>query len=260
MNLWNQIDYMKRILKDDLFSGLTVPDPLNRDTLIGAITVRCGLLTPLYSEPTTMQMAIDQWSKQMQWTFKHLIAIIEAEYSPIENTDKYSEHTTENTGGVTRTHSGTDTRTETNSGTDTVREGGTTRDQETGTTSTAHTGDDVTTTKISAYNSSAFQNDNEETTAFGGTETTTHGKGNTVTHGKTESTEHGHIVTEQEQHGLTIRDENDGSEKYTEHTHGNIGVTTNQQMIEQELELLRKFDIYGWIAQKFESDLCLMIY
>ena len=235
---------MKRILKDDLFSGLTVPDPLDRDTLIGAITVRCGLLTPLYSEPTTMQMAIDQWSKQMQWTFKHLIAIIEAEYSPIENTDKYSEHTTENTGGVTRTHSGTDTRTETNSGTDTVREGGT--------TALEHTGDDVTTTKVSAYNSSTFQNDNEETTEFGGTDTTRHGK--------TESTEHGHVITARDQHGLTIRDENDGAEKYTEHTHGNIGVTTNQQMIEQELELLRKFDIYGWIAQKFESDLCLMIY
>lgn len=235
---------MKRILKDDLFSGLSVPDPLDRDTLIGAITVRCGLLTPIYSEPTTMQAAIDQWSKQMQWTFKHLIAIIEAEYSPIENADRYTERTTENTGGVTRTHSGTDTRTETNSGTDTVREGGT--------TALEHTGDDVTTTKVSAYNATTFQNDNEETTEFGGTDTTRHGK--------TEATEHGHVITEREQHGLTIRDENDGAEKYTEHSHGNIGIITHQNIITQELELLRKFDVYGWIAQKFESDLCLMIY
>lgn len=260
MNFWNQIDYLNRIEHDDMFSGLSLPTPLNKETCVGAITVRCGLLTPVYSEPRVMQMAIDQWSKQMQWTFKHLINIVEAEYSPIENTDRYSEHTTENEGGVTRTHSGTDTRTETHSGNDVIRDGGTTREQENGTTSLAHTGDDTVTNEVSAYNSSTFQNDRKETTEFGGTDTTTHGRGNTTTHGKTETTEHGHKVVDSNQHGLTVRDENDGKETYTEHTHGNIGVTTNQELINQELELLRRFDVYGWIAKKFETDLCLMIY
>lgn len=244
MNFWNQIDYLNRIEHEDMFSGLSLPIPLNKETAVGAITVRCGLLTPVYSEPHVMQTAIDQWSKQMQWAFKHLINIIEAEYSPIENTDRYSEHTTENEGGAVRTHSGTDTRTETHSGNDVLTEGGT--------TSLAHTGDDTTTNKVSAYNSSTFQNDNEETTEYGGTDTTTHGK--------TETTAHGHVVTDRNAHGLTIRDENDGKETYTEHTHGNIGVTTNQELINQELELLRRFDVYGWIAKKFEADLCLMIY
>lgn len=244
MNFWNQIDYLNRIEHDDMFSGLSLPMPLNKETCVGAITVRCGLLTPVYSEPRVMQMAIDQWSKQMQWTFEHLIKIIQAEYSPIENNDRYTDQTRQREGGATRTHSGTDTRTETHSGNDVTREGGT--------TALAHTGDDTTTNKVSAYNSSTFQNDNEETTEYGGTDTTTHGK--------TETTEHGHVVTDRNAHGLTIRDENDGKETTETRTHGNVGIITYQNIINQELELLRRFDVYGWIAKKFETDLCLMIY
>lgn len=244
MNLQNQVDYLQELQQIDIFDGLTVPAPLNADTAKSAIMIRCGLLTPIYSEPEVMRAAITQWSTRMQWTFQHLINIIQAEYSPIENTDRYSEHTTDRTGGTTRTHSGTDTRSETHGGTDTRTEGGT--------TSTADGGNDTTTNEVSAYNSTGYQADRKETLAHGMTET--------VTHGKTDALAHGETVNESTIHGLKIADENTGKETYTEHTHGNIGVTTNQQLIEQELELLRHFDIYGFIAEKFESELCLMIY
>lgn len=276
MNLQNQVDYLQELQQIDIFDGLTVPDPLNADTAKSAIMIRCGLLTPVYSEPEVMRAAIAQWSVRMQWTFKHLINIIQAEYSPIENTDRYSEHTRENEGGATRRHGGMDARTETHGGTDTRTEGGTTGTVEGGTTGTAEGGttgtvdggNDTTTNEVSAYNSTGYQADRKETLAHGMTETVTHGKTETVTHGKTETVTHGktdalahgETVTENTTHGLTISDENNGKEKYTEHTHGNIGVTTNQQLIEQELALLRHFDIYGFIAEKFESELCLMIY
>lgn len=260
MNLQNQVDYLQEFQQIDIFDGLTVPGPLNADTAKSAIMIRCGLLTPVYSEPEVMRAAIAQWSTRMQWTFQHLINIIQAEYSPIENTDRYSEHTRDNSGGTTRTHGGTDTRSETHGGTDTRTEGGTTGTVEGGTTGTVDGGNDTTTNEVSAYNSTGYQADRKETLAHGMTETVTHGKTETVTHGKTDALQHGETVTENTTHGLTISDENNGTEKYTEHTHGNIGVTTNQQLIEQELELLRHFDIYGFIAEKFESELCLMIY
>lgn len=41
--------------------------------------------------------------------------------------------------------------------------------------------------------------------------------------------------------------------------HGNIGVTTTQQMIEEELEL-RKFDIYETIANMFEEEFIVRVY
>lgn len=45
---------------------------------------------------------------------------------------------------------------------------------------------------------------------------------------------------------------NAGEETITTRTHGNIGVTTTQQMIESERKVSR-FNIYNWIAIEFEQ-------
>ena len=44
------------------------------------------------------------------------------------------------------------------------------------------------------------------------------------------------------------------------HVHGNIGVTTSQQMIESEIALWDKFNIYDFITQAFRKRFCLLIY
>ena len=56
------------------------------------------------------------------------------------------------------------------------------------------------------------------------------------------------------------KDQEGGIDEIITSRHGNIGVTTNQQLINQELELLRHFDIYGYIAELFEEENMLMIY
>lgn len=43
------------------------------------------------------------------------------------------------------------------------------------------------------------------------------------------------------------------------HIHGNIGVTTTQEMINQELEL-RKFNIATYIAEEFKKEFCILVY
>lgn len=45
----------------------------------------------------------------------------------------------------------------------------------------------------------------------------------------------------------------------TGHTHGNIGVTTSQQMLEAELNI-SKWNIYENIAKLFANEFCIMIY
>lgn len=50
-----------------------------------------------------------------------------------------------------------------------------------------------------------------------------------------------------------------GTHTEDNHIHGNIGVTTSQQMIESELEL-RKFDIYLEIIRRFENKCLVQIY
>lgn len=50
-----------------------------------------------------------------------------------------------------------------------------------------------------------------------------------------------------------------GTRTHSGHMYGNIGVTTNQQMLEAELNL-RTYDIYETIAKQFESDFLCQVY
>ena len=43
-------------------------------------------------------------------------------------------------------------------------------------------------------------------------------------------------------------------------THGNIGVTTSQQMLTSELDLIPRLDLIDYIADDFKSEFCLYIY
>lgn len=53
--------------------------------------------------------------------------------------------------------------------------------------------------------------------------------------------------------------ESDKKDNFTEHVHGNIGVTTAQQMINQEIEL-RKQSFYKWLADRYIEENCLGVY
>lgn len=257
MNLQNLVDFCQGAGLPDVFSGATVPSPLNIDTVRSAIMVRCGLLTPLYLEPDVFTNLVTHWFNTKQWTFEHLINIIQAEYSPIENVSelrnektKYGHNSTK-TGGYKDTEAGKDTHE--NSGKDVTALTGTdNRD-------ISNSGTDTTTNTISAFNSSAYQPDNESKTLHGHKvdDDITYGKTETLTNGKKTDVTYGHNITRVYN---SEKDQEGGVDELIVSRHGNIGVTTNQQMINEELNLLRHFDIYGYIAELFENDNMIMIY
>lgn len=81
--------------------------------------------------------------------------------------------------------------------------------------------------KVSAYNSSTYQPSNESTSA----DTT---KDN---------------VTSEDKHNY-----------YTDNRiYGNIGVTTTQQMLESEMDLRNRYNIYEWIARKWYNEFMLKV-
>ena len=101
-------------------------------------------------------------------------------------------------------------------------------------------------------NSSKRNEDNGSTSTTDGTERRTLNTTEQRTLGGSDTQTHG---------GTSGRDEaEDTTDHFTQHLHGNIGVTTNQEMITQELELLQKFHIYDWIAMQIEADLFIMLY
>lgn len=225
MNLQNLVDYCKDFDLPDPFSGAYVPDPLDVDVCVSAIMVRCGLLTPIFGDPKTMTNNISLWFIRKQWTFEHLIKIIQAEYDPIENVFEERTETTTygktdtRTGGYKDTEGGKDQRDITNSGTDT------------------------TTNTISAFNSNTYQPDNQSATLHG------HAVDDDITFGHTTEREY-----------KSDKNTQGGKDELSVKRHGNVGITSADELINQELELLRHFDIYGYIAELFEKDNMIMIY
>lgn len=106
MNLQNQIDYLKGLNLGDMFDDCSVPDGLDMERVRGAIVMRCGLLTPLYSEPETQRAATQQFFFENQWNFKQIVNIIQSDFSPIENVfeDRTETETTNRNHADTTTY------------------------------------------------------------------------------------------------------------------------------------------------------------
>lgn len=92
--------------------------------------------------------------------------------------------------------------------------------------------------KVSAYNETDYTNRGKDTQTYNST-VTNRGSGTDTT-----QTEYG--LKRKEVENIRV--------------HGNIGVTTSQQMIESEISLRAKYDIYKIISREFEHEFLVQIY
>lgn len=158
-----------------------------------------------------------------------------SEYDPIENYDseEYETYTKSNTG--TQGNAKTGTETETTTPTDWK----TTKEQKTA------DNEQKTTSKIYGYDSSSGS-DSDETT--------------TTTKSKQEETQSGELENETSYNTTETRTDN--LQEHNERIfsrHGNIGVTTSQQMIQSELEL-RTMGYFYMIFQDLDKFLTIAVY
>lgn len=208
MNFQNLIDYGQGF-DIDVLGGVPDIPPLSTEKLKTHIVFRCGLLTPLYSEPETMRDAISHWFSYMRYDIDRMISLAATSYLPLENYRRVeTEQRTENT-------TGTDDTTTTDSGTISDELGGTTENT------------------VSAYNSSDYEDDRKQTVDQ-----------------KNDRT----IDTERRSDNDYTRHQN---EQINRTTYGNIGTMTTQDMFNQELDLLERFNPYEWIVSKLETELFL---
>lgn len=239
INLKDMLRWDNTILDDyTLPSAITItPDyseeptytfELNHDTMSSAIMLHLGLMTPLYQEPDMFKSALDYWFIIHKWNIEHLMMLAAQNYNPLENYNRW-EHLR-----------GTDTL----SGTDTERHSGSDVDTATDRETEVHSGADTTTNTTSAMNSSTYQPDNKSVLDYGETITTNSSKTDTLEHGESIATLYGKVDTG----------------NHNNHLHGNIGVTTTQQMFNQEIDLVKSFNIYDVIVQLIEKDLFLGVY
>lgn len=211
MNFQNQVDYGQHF-GIDVLGGVPDIETLDTDTLKSHIMFKCGLLTPLYSEPTTMRDAIAHWFSYMSYDIGKMIALRKTEYLPLENYRRQEDET------IWRHIKDDDDTTITDTGTITDDLDGT------------------TTNEVSAYNESSYSPERQQTVD--------------QTNERTLDTERSDNRDYTRQH----------DERNSRTVYGNIGTMTTQDMFNQELDLLDRFNPYEWIVSKIERELFLGIW
>lgn len=270
-----------------IFDLMSFPEGFTNDekqTVKDNILVECAELECLYPAPAVMKNIIGIWSKKELPYWQRVYNAAQLEYNPIENyrrnetesieDDRTEEHTgtdtTRNTGSDATARTGSDSLTKTGSdslvktGADTIS-ASSESNEEAG-------GDDRTDNNITGYDSNTLvpqteqevyygktldtTTEGEQTTTYGNTNTTTYGSTDTTNYGSTDTTTYG--KTESFQHGEKI--EHDGTTERTVLAYGNIGVTTSQEMLTQEMEVAKIINVMQIIIDSFKNRFCIMVY
>lgn len=207
----------------DLFLNLSLPTGIDKNAVVDDILLRGGEFEVLYADPYFLRDSLVTWSKKWYWTFNRWLNAINIEYNPLENYDRMEE------GTETGTDEGSISSNNTNVRTDNLIE-------------TQASTDNVTTENtVSAFDSSTYS-PHDKTHTLNENTYATHNEGQqTVTNENTGTSE----VNTSKQHNL--------------HIHGNIGVTTSQQMLQSEIDIAM-FNLYDKIADVFLQEYVIPIY
>lgn len=203
-----------------LFDNIKLYEGFDKQILIDLIMQQSGELFPFHQQPDYLKLNIENWFARMYDQFKRMHDAITAEYNPIENYDRIEEWSDSESLSQSESES---------SSTSTSAHD-----------STSDSSSNSMTNDVSAANMAAgFLPDSAS---------------NGVSAGRSQSDSSNKMNSARNRHDLSDR-----FSKHSGRIHGNIGVLTNQSMIESELKL-RQFDIYETIANMFEEEFIIRIY
>ena len=210
-----------------LFDGLTVPNGLDATTAVNYILMTHGKTPLMHPDPDYMRFYIHVWNTIQLPIWEKLYQTTQYEYNAIHNYDR-TETITETTedarsGSLTGSNKGTNSQTETVS--ETVDSSGS---QE---------------TEISAENVSTYQPEQKVS--------------------RKDSQDNSREGTVKSNTSQDVSQETTDTLKrvytHSNRTEGNIGVTTTQQMIQSERDIVN-FSVYRKIAEDFVDQFCLYVW
>ena len=210
-----------------LFDELELPGSMNKDVLIDNILYEAAPLEAYYPDPNFMKFMIGRWSFMNQSVWQKLYDTTVLEYNPIFNYDRTEEWSENEQMLDKRTLTGTEMETSTDNSSGEIKSSGTVKSE----------------LNVSGYNESSY-----------------------VPREQTIETPDTLTSNTSETDRIVSIDKNDTENKdrkrdniRTGRAFGNIGVTTTQQMIQQERETAL-FNMYKVITDSFIERFCLMIY
>lgn len=218
-----------------LFDNLNLPSGIDKDTVVDNILLEGGDFEVLYADPYFMRAAIGTWSSKHYRTFEKWIAALNLEYNPLENYDRQEDWTdTLNSKSGNTNVDNTSENTENDVSVSTTTDG-----NQTDNGSVENT--------VSAFDSNTYQPSDKQTSDTSTTTTT-----------NIQSDTDGNVKFSRNSTVTDNGTRNDNS-NHTGRIHGNIGVTTSQQMLQSELDIA-KFNIVQQITDLFITEFCIMIY
>lgn len=224
---------------DTLFSPMVFPEGFTNDdkeTVISNILAECAELELLFANWYTMYDMIKFWSKLNLPEWQRIYTASKLTYNPIENYNRVEIETISN--DTTTTHSGNDI----------TRQSGSDTSSGSTTTNQTNTGSDSVVNSQTAYdNNTLYTHDKSENTISHTLADSAISSGS-IAYGKTDTLTHGEKI------------ENENDITRTNNTSGNIGVTTSQQMLEQEIEVSAKLNVMKMIVESFKDRFCILVY
>ena len=214
-------------LHDDLFNNMTLPDGIDRQDLINNILEQGAAFEVLYPDYDYLKFSIGAWSRRWYRTIEKWINVLNIEYDPLYNYNRYEEWEDSGRTGSTRNLTG--------STTDHV-------EGETDTTDSVNTtGEDEL--SVVAYNSDTYHNKEKRETE---------GTSSSTGHSETETSATGSNTEAETLSGTSSGD-------HSGHMYGNIGVMSTQDMLQQELDI-QKFNLIQQVTDLFLTEMCILVY
>ena len=238
-----------------IFDSLTIPTSVDRETLIDNIIMEAAELELLFPNADILGKLIGNWSKTRLPAWNRMIGALDAEYNPIENSDKYEDHLEDYTRDLKESDNYTRDLKESDNYTRDLKENDNyTRNltdsgnnSSSGSTQNSRTG--YNSGDLQVTDSSSSEDHSNDTRSYTGSDERNKG----YTGG--DDRKKGYTGGDDRNKGYTGSD----TRHTVIHTHGNIGVTTNQHMVEAELKL-RQYDIYKLITNEFIDTFCIGVY
>lgn len=244
---------------DSYYTDITI-DP---QTVVENLLIECAEFEILYSDFNALKRIIKIWSAKENLVWQKMYNTICYKYNPIWNKDGRSVWTERQsaTGKKTETEKGQRETSENGTVGDEFTSTSETKNKTTGTGTNSRTGNDETTGKVSAYDSTDFQNrdkTNSTSSETGNTESSEDftGNGKVTNTGTKTST---NTSNETNNVSRETSDNNTGETTHEQTETGNIGVTMTQKMISAEREIA-VFNIIDFIINDFKERFCLLIY
>lgn len=212
---------------DTILDGLSVPTGMDPDTVKNMLLIETAGMSILYPDAPFLKKAIALWCAERSDVWQKLYNTTVLQYDPIENYDRREESSEESIGNE-HVQSSQERSTDSESR---------------GSSQQHRSGENTATAANTAYNSNDFA-DTSKSTSSGSDDV----MDSTVSSGSgTENVSGSGNKSSTDLRRLSSR------------IHGNIGVTTSQQMIMSEREVA-EFCMVDYIVNDFISRFCVMVY